>query len=933
MRNLIFKKIIIFFAVVITAISQTNIISAIATIPEQTDEITIAQVVDGKEITKDNSSKINEEITLKISDANKEDEYTAVQLPMNVEYVNEATKQINQTRNDLSLAYNSQDRTIYAHWTKKSTREVNIVIKATRVGDYSIQAKTKRGSREVQSKPITLKAIDTNKLNGDLSKIDNAPISKNVNSANVTVHYKDIDTGKAIAPDETLSGDYNTSWVSSFKDLTSNNYYWQKTDGDGTLDSKKVNASGTFTENKQEVTYWYSLNTDTRVRMLKHAYKFNNVTEKWERWDGQEVKRGDKIRWSNSFTNLDYPNGILTNVSFNDPLPSYVSDATNVKVTESDDINEDILPDDINISTDNHSVHIDGFADMNGQYHYSVTFETTVTQDAPVGVITNTSTANTETVAGEKISARDSADIHVVDPVGDLKAEKSVIKADGSSASDVRIGDELEYTIKTTNTVAGSRVNNVKVTDPMPTGLDLETNTIQVLDNDGNDITSKVTDNSTTTNLDVETLVDLMGSQSVTVKFKAKINDKAEIGKTINNIAHVTGESPNSTDPNPPGSDGDNNTPTPNYNDGKIEGKKTVENTTGSKDVNDVKVGDVLQYTISATNTVKDSIVKDVVVSDDVPSGVDLDRSSIKVYDKDGNDITSKVDITGTGNSITVKGKAGYSIDLKYNESMKVVFDSTVKESSVGKDIENTANIIGQTPDGPTDPSKPSVDVPGVNYNDGKIEGKKTVENTTGSKDVNDVKVGDVLQYTISATNTVKDSIVKDVVVSDDVPSGVDLDRSSIKVYDKDGNDITSKVDITGTGNSITVKGKAGYSIDLKYNESMKVVFDSTVKESSVGKDIENTANIIGQTPDGPTDPSKPSVDVPGVKGSNIIKPNKPGISGNTSNSKKSSVTDNHKKLPKTGENLLEQNLLSMIGLLILSTFSYFNLKSRKKII
>ncbi|MED1093954.1 isopeptide-forming domain-containing fimbrial protein [Bacillus paramycoides] len=118
-----------------------------------------------------------------------------------------------------------------------------------------------------------------------------------------------------------------------------------------------------------------------------------------------------------------------------------------------------------------------------------------------------------------------------------LESEKT---AKNLQNKNTEVGDEIEYTIKTRNTVSDSLVQNLVIEDTLPEGLEYVSGILQV---DG----KAVTDAADTDKGQFETgkvtgkLGNVTDTEWHTVVFHTKIK-LGQFGKTITNTAEVTGE-------------------------------------------------------------------------------------------------------------------------------------------------------------------------------------------------------------------------------------------------------------------------------------------------------------------------------------------------------------------------------------------------------
>ncbi|SDZ13039.1 isopeptide-forming domain-containing fimbrial protein [Bacillus sp. 166amftsu] len=376
------------------------------------------------------------------------------------------------------------------------------------------------------------------------------------------------------------------------------------------------------------------------------------------------------------------------------------------------------------------------------------------------------------------------------------------------------VGDEIEYTIKTRNTVSDSLVKYLVITDTLPEGLEYVPGTLQV---DGKDVTdAEDTDNGQYVNGTVNgKLGDVTDTEWHTVVFHAKIKS-GQSGKTITNTAEVTGEG---VPPQNPKTD----VPV-DPKDSKLESEKTAKNLQNKKN----EVGDEIEYTIKTRNTISDSLVKNLVIGDTLPEGLEYVPGTLKV---DGHTVTDVVDTdNGQFDAGKVTGKLGDVTDTEWHT---VVFHAKIKSGQSGKTITNTAEVTGEG----VPPQNPKTDVP-VDPKSPTLESEKTVKNLQNKN----TEVGDEIEYTIKTRNTVSDSLVKNLVITDTLPEGLEYVPGTLQVDGK------AATDAEDTDNGQFVNGAvSGKLRDVMDTEWHTVVFHAKVKAGQAGKVIQNKAKVTGE--------------------------------------------------------------------------------------
>src|SRR5699024_8575623 len=104
--------------------------------------------------------------------------------------------------------------------------------------------------------------------------------------------------------------------------------------------------------------------------------------------------------------------------------------------------------------------------------------------------------------------------------------------------------------------------------------------------------------------------------------------------------------------------------------------------------------------------------------------------------------------------------------------------------------IENVATVEG---DG-TPPTDPGTEID-VDPKDPELESNKSStleEKADGNTDADNPEVGDTIRYTITTQNTIEDSLVENLVITDEIPEGVTYVDESLEV---DGESVTDAED------------------------------------------------------------------------------------------------------------------------------------------
>ncbi|WP_263708072.1 isopeptide-forming domain-containing fimbrial protein, partial [Shouchella tritolerans] len=402
------------------------------------------------------------------------------------------------------------------------------------------------------------------------------------------------------------------------------------------------------------------------------------------------------------------------------------------------------------------------------------------------------------------------------------ESKKSATNADESKER-YEVGDTVVYTIQSRNTVEDSLLENLKISDVLPEGLTFVEGSLEV----SHGGTGNYEDGKVTAEFGEVTDTDWR-----TVTFEATI-DSGYAGEKIENVALV--EVPNIEDPpDEPSTDIDVDPKEP-----KTESEKSaalLEKADGNTDADNPEVGDTLRYTIQTRNTIEDSLIENLVISDVIPEGLEYVPGTLKV---NGEAVTDEED---DDQGHYVDGKAvGHFGNVEDTEWRTLEFDVVVLPGQAGKDIENTAEVDGDNLD---DPDRPQEEVK-IYPREPKTESKKSATNADESKER--YEVGDTVVYTIQSRNTVEDSLLENLKISDVLPEGLTFVEGSLEVSHG------------GTGNYEDGKVTAEFG-EVTDTDWRTVTFEATIDSGYVGEKIENVALV--EVPNIEDPPDEPSTDI-----------------------------------------------------------------------
>lgn len=338
----------------------------------------------------------------------------------------------------------------------------------------------------------------------------------------------------------------------------------------------------------------------------------------------------------------------------------------------------------------------------------------------------------------------------------------------------------------------------------------------------------------------VETKHDLSGTHAIYVTYDVVFEEASLDGRDVTNIATTWGDNTNPSDDEHTVHVGDGDTPdtpdkpdkpdTPDTPDKPGVGGMTITKTANK---NEVSVGDVVSYTLSATVNSGKETAKNVVITDtldaDLFEHLEIVKDSFRSYLDDSEFHGADLSISSTGFTL----KSGK--DMKPGQVMKVTYDVKVKDDTLkGKTFKNIATVSSDNMD--TAKDKESVKV----KTDDPVEGGMTISKKANQSKVS---VGDTVSYTLEAKVNSGTDTAKNVVIKDTVDSAyakyVSIDRSSVHCYIDNSEFAPKSLDVTENGFTVT-SGK-----DLKPGQVMKVTYDmKVVSDKLKGKSIKNAAVV-----------------------------------------------------------------------------------------
>ncbi|KAA0828805.1 isopeptide-forming domain-containing fimbrial protein [Bacillus sp. AY2-1] len=489
-------------------------------------------------------------------------------------------------------------------------------------------------------------------------------------------------------------------------------------------------------------------------------------------------KLSDEVEYRITFKNKT-KDGRLDVLTIEDELPSsleYVKDSLKA---------EGIKPEPVELKVEDGKV-MAKYPEITDTEKRSIVFKVKVKDSAKVGeAIVNKAIA--------KDPKNEPVESKVVITPQSKKGEVAATKVVNNKKP--KLGEEIEYRISFHNTVENGKLEEVRVEDTIPKGLEYVENSIKAEGEAPGPVELAVENGIVKAKY-----IDIMDMKERSIVFKVKVKEEAKVDKEIVNKAIVDDTK------NPPIEPEERITPQ--YKDGIIDSKKTVDNPSP-------KLGEEIEYRISFQNTVENGKLEKVTIEDTIPNGLEYVKGSekaegdkpapLKLSVKDGKVIAEYDNIT----------------DMK---ERSIVFKVKVKEEAeVGKEIINKAIV-----DDMKHPKEPEAKITPL-HKDGKIKAKKIVNNETP-------KLGEEVEYRISMKNTVKNGKLTDVTIEDTLPEGLEYVENSLKAE--------------GAGTDLVELKFENGKVMAKYPEIMdteerSIVFKVKVKEEvTVGKKIINKATI-----------------------------------------------------------------------------------------
>ena len=412
-----------------------------------------------------------------------------------------------------------------------------------------------------------------------------------------------------------------------------------------------------------------------------------------------------------------------------------------------------------------------------------------------------------------------------------------------------RVHDEILYTLSLTNTTEGSIAHNIIICDDsLPEDLLIQNVEISGVPAEVNypilvegSLSAEKRDNAPSYNVEGSALSInipyLPYGAIATISYSVSAEEQYN-GAEIVNTAYATFDNPASTAQNLV------------QDDAVIWINSPLPSPNKTSDQNAKRVGDTIKYIIDVVNPCVGTVARNLVIEDNfVTEGVEIDRSSIVVYDSNGDIITPHTTITQNRNVQGFKvethrslvnekkyvrhaspdGLNEQSIQNPLDESselmLSIEFNAKIVDPGLaGADIINTVSTSCDEGDGGEDEDISSVNGP-VLFIDKQVSSSQAL-------------VGDTLSYHLQVKQS-RESLVAHNVIIEDI---IDADHArilenTVAVYDKNNEKIENCViHIIETGMLIETHH------DLSDKDILNISYDVVITASPSEGRVFNTA-------------------------------------------------------------------------------------------
>ena len=491
------------------------------------------------------------------------------------------------------------------------------------------------------------------------------------------------------------------------------------------------------------------------------------------------------VKVTQTTKNATAKNVVISDI-LNDETLSFVSNSFTIKDKDGNTVNN------AQVTVNGNKYSIKTNSDLAYNEFFTITYKVKLTDKSLAGkMIKNTVTATADNA--DAVEANET--INVLEPV--KNAPILSIKKNVDNIS-VKVGDNVTYTVKVTQTVDDATAENVVIKDTFDTNAAVPTN-IKIVNSKGLDVTTAEVINEAS-GFTIKTHANLEKNEYFLVSYTVSISDELA-GKVINNVATTQADNAQEV--------------TDNAKITVVKPALAIEKTVNKKTYS---IGEKATYTLKVSQTVRGAIAKNVVITDDFDNTA-INPESITITDQNGNPVNS-ANITVDGNSFVINTNA----NLSYGEFFNIVYSAKLTDASlVGTEINNLATASANTCDTVKDNAKITVVEP-------TLEIVKNVNKTTFG-------TNDKANYTLVVKQTKANGIAKNVVITDTLDTNL-AKAENIKITDKNNNEVAN-AQITNTEKGFTINTNS----DLAYDEFFTITYTVPVSNIELsGKNIVNVA-------------------------------------------------------------------------------------------
>ncbi|MBD1926137.1 DUF11 domain-containing protein [Trichocoleus sp. FACHB-90] len=481
---------------------------------------------------------------------------------------------------------------------------------------------------------------------------------------------------------------------------------------------------------------------------------------------------------------------------------------------------------------------------------------------------------------------------------------KSVaLAADVDGTGSLTPGDRVRYTITYTNT-GSAAATNFQIVDPLPAGLTIFGTLTVTPTGVGTNAAVNPAYNGAGTNTLLDIGAVLATNGTITVTVEATVGSGAT--GNLFNQATATSDAPGFppggvlTDATtPPG----NIDQTPYPNNGATDptgitvgavpvplANKSVRFVTDNDGTQTLTIGDDLQYTITVRNTTS-SPINNLVISDVIPVQLRVLRNTINV--SGGFTVASSLpndDFDGTGNSVALTNPgtlpAGATATLTFNARLKpgsaspitnqgrvnyagdggnpVLTDASDSNNPTAPGTNNdpgdpgvgTGNNVSQPNSSPSDPTI-------INFvSPFEPNGTKSVRIFTDTDNNGVLTKNDVVEYTVTYTNSNPTTVITDFLATDSLPNSLSIVPNSYSfTFSGTGTTVTGNPNYNGTTDTNLTKaeprgalGSGGGQVVIKFRATVTAAANTTIANQASATSVGGLSPSITDAVAGPSD-------------------------------------------------------------------------------